>query len=132
MGIPRALVEAVREHRVVPFIGAGVSVGVKWGLFPTWKQLTEKLVTCLSEEELTDGATRVRDLCAVEDFLQAAEVAYEKLGAYRWNRCASLIRPGLSGPVHRAVAPSERAPLCIGARGSAYQREPGGGDGYPS
>src|SRR4051794_21777885 len=39
MNFPRELVEAVRKNQVVPFVGAGVSMGVKRGAFPSWIQL---------------------------------------------------------------------------------------------
>jgi hypothetical protein len=98
MAIPSELVRAVREHRIVPFIGAGVSVGVKRGLFPTWTQLMERLAGVLEAEALPDDAQRVRRHVTAEDYLQAAEVAYQKLGAYRFNRAMRetfrLRRPG--------------------------------------
>jgi hypothetical protein len=87
MGIPRELVRAVKNKRIVPFIGAGVSMGVKRDLFPSWKDLVERLATLIAEDP--DGepvAERVRHLRDGGDYPQAAEVAFQKLGAFRFNR----------------------------------------------
>ena len=49
--IPRSLEEGLRDGRVIPFVGAGVSMAVErvggGRVFPSWKQL------------LLDGATRL-------------------------------------------------------------------------
>jgi hypothetical protein len=84
--IPSDLIRVVREHRIVPFVGTGVSVGVKPGLFPSWKGLLEQLVVELDENDRAADAKLVRQLVDTENYLQAAECAYEKLGAYLFNR----------------------------------------------
>lgn len=87
MNFPRELVEAVRKHQVVPFVGAGISMGVKRGLFPSWIQLLEELADGMSAESLPDAAiTEMRQRIAQGDFLAAAERAFAELGAYRFNR----------------------------------------------
>ncbi len=87
MNLPRALVEAVRRHQVVPFVGAGVSMGVKRGLFPSWKQLLEGLSERLEQEALPEPVVaEVRQRIAGGDFLTAAELAFKELGAFRFNR----------------------------------------------
>lgn len=86
--IPRHLEDRLRYGRVIPFVGAGVSMAVErrggGRLFPSWKQL------------LVDGAARlerdgtkadvVRALVEDEepDYLQAAKKLRDKLGA-RWG-----------------------------------------------
>jgi hypothetical protein len=87
MNYPRELVEAVRRFQVVPFVGAGISMGVKRGLFPSWIQLLEGLAERMRDEGLPDSAvTEVRQRITQGDFLTAAETAFRELGAYRFNR----------------------------------------------
>ena len=87
MNFPRELIEAVRRSQVVPFVGAGVSMGVKRGLFPSWIQLLEGLAERMREEGLPESAiTEVRQRITQGDFLTAAETAFQELGAYRFNR----------------------------------------------
>lgn len=87
MNFPRELVEAVRRNQVVPFVGAGVSMGVKQGMFPSWKQLLEGLAERMTDEGIPESAvTEVRQRIAQGDFLTAAERAFTELGAYRFNR----------------------------------------------
>jgi hypothetical protein len=87
MNFPRELVEAVRKHQAVPFVGAGVSMGVKRGMFPSWSELLEGLIQRMKEESLPESATmEVRQRIAQGDFLTAAELSFKELGAYRFNR----------------------------------------------
>ncbi|HEX8704166.1 MAG TPA: SIR2 family protein, partial [Myxococcaceae bacterium] len=87
MNYPRELVEAVRRYQVVPFVGAGISMGVKRGLFPSWIQLLEGLAERMRDEGLPDSAiAEVRQRITQGDFLTAAETAFRELGAYRFNR----------------------------------------------
>ncbi|HYO66564.1 MAG TPA: SIR2 family protein [Archangium sp.] len=87
MNLPRELVEAVRRHQVVPFVGAGVSMGVKRGLFPSWKQLLEGLAERLEQEALPETVVaEVRQRIAGGDFLTAAEIGFREMGAFRFNR----------------------------------------------
>jgi hypothetical protein len=87
MNFPRELVEAVRRSQVVPFVGAGISMGVKRGLFPSWIQLLEGLAERMRDEGLPESAvTEVRQRITQGDFLTAAETAFQELGAYRFNR----------------------------------------------
>lgn len=84
MKVPRSLEEGLRDGRVIPFVGAGVSMAVErvggGRIFPSWKQL------------LLDGAARleadgkkagvVRELVEDDepDYLQAAQRLRDKLG----------------------------------------------------
>jgi hypothetical protein len=87
MNFPRELVEAVRRYQVVPFVGAGISMSVKRGMFPSWQQLLEGLAERMNDEGLPESAvTEVRQRIAQGDFLTAAEIAFSELGAYRFNR----------------------------------------------
>lgn len=85
MGIPIELIRATRERRIVPFVGAGVSVGVKPGLFPTWQALLEHLAVELHDNEFPEEARKVRQLIAAKDYLKAAESAHQHLGRYLFN-----------------------------------------------
>jgi len=87
MNFPRELVEAVRKYQVVPFVGAGISMGVKRGMFPSWIQLLEGLAERMNDESIPESAiAEVRQRIAQGDFLTAAELAFKELGAYRFNR----------------------------------------------
>jgi hypothetical protein len=87
MSIPRSLVEAVREHRVVPFVGAGVSVGVKPGLFPAWKRLLQNIADYMEADGLdARDIERVRGLVQAGELVLAAETALRALGPYVFHR----------------------------------------------
>lgn len=87
MKLPQALVDAVRKHQLVPFVGAGVSMGVKRGLFPSWTGLLEGLVERMQQEALPDPViAEVRQRIDSGDMLAAAERAFQELGAYNFNR----------------------------------------------
>jgi hypothetical protein len=87
MNFPRELVEAVRKYQVVPFIGAGISMGVKRGMFPSWIQLLEGLAERMNDESIPESAiSEVRQRITQGDYLTAAELAFKELGAYRFNR----------------------------------------------
>ncbi|MDY7230278.1 SIR2 family protein [Hyalangium rubrum] len=87
MNFPKELVEAVRKGQVVPFVGAGISMGVKRGLFPSWIQLLEGLAERLRDESIPEATiAEMRQRIAQGDFLTAAEMAFTELGAYRFNR----------------------------------------------
>lgn len=70
----------------MPLIGAGVSMGIKWGLFPSWKGLMEKMADELENEARGDAARKTRALITIDDYVRAAELGLRELGAYRFNR----------------------------------------------
>jgi tetratricopeptide (TPR) repeat protein len=86
MDIPRTLDERLREGKVIPFVGAGVSMAVqdKNGarLFPSWKNLLEAAANRLDEEKKSPYASTVRGLLEIEppDYLDAARRARQGLG----------------------------------------------------
>jgi len=86
MILPRNLVQAVRNHHVIPFVGAGVSQGVKRGLFPSWKELLEGLAQELEEEGLSDHRDQVLASLASNQYLDAAEEALRGLGPFLFNK----------------------------------------------
>jgi tetratricopeptide (TPR) repeat protein len=87
MDIPRELKDRLRIGRVVPFVGAGVSMSVKAKqtgerLFPSWKTLLEEAANRLDEEAKAAYANAVRSLLEIEppDYLDAARRARAGLG----------------------------------------------------
>jgi hypothetical protein len=82
--IPKSLEDGLRDGRVIPFVGAGVSMAVErttgGRIFPSWKQL---LLDGAARAEL-DGknANVVRALVEDDrpDYLQAAQKLRDKLG----------------------------------------------------
>lgn len=81
---PKSLVDAARAGTLVPFVGAGVSVGATWPLakehrFPDWKGLLHALAVRLEIESKPLVAQQVRDEFAT-DAMAAAETAVTHLG----------------------------------------------------
>lgn len=81
---PQSLIEAVRDRRLIPFIGAGVSVGAVHGLapdkqFPDWTGLIRRFSARLRREGNTAVADRV-DAILPNDAMAAAQLAMDQLG----------------------------------------------------
>lgn len=81
---PRSLVEAVRARTLVPFIGAGVSVGAVRLLppekrFPDWKGLIGRLAERLKQEGKAAAADQVMAMLP-NDVMAAAQTAANHLG----------------------------------------------------
>jgi vWA-MoxR associated protein C-terminal domain/SIR2-like domain len=80
---PKSLVDAVRQQTLVPFIGAGVSVGAVHGLapdkqFPDWQGLILRLAARLELEQKAAEAAQVQ--AALPDTMAAAQLAVDSLG----------------------------------------------------
>jgi hypothetical protein len=86
IAIPQGLRDAVRGRRILPFVGSGVSLGVKPGLFPTWPGLLLKMAETLKREERPHHATLVETFVAMGDLFQAAEKAYDGLQRNGFNQ----------------------------------------------
>ncbi len=86
--IPKALLDALKTGRVVPFVGAGVSLAVKGAdgkaLFPGWGQLFELAAKRLESAGKAHDAVIVRAFLNKKEFLKAADAAREGLGG-QWN-----------------------------------------------
>lgn len=87
MAIPATLIERLRSHRLVPFVGAGVSMAVKAKLtdaplFPSWQLLLQRAADRLGTENKGKFATLVRSLTDIDppNYLQAAHYAHQGLG----------------------------------------------------
>ena len=93
-GIPETLIKRLREGKLVPFVGAGVSMNVMRRhtsdrLFPNWTELLQCAADRLKAEQKTAYASLVTGLLELgrpEDYLDAARRAAEGLGA-SWYDC---------------------------------------------
>jgi hypothetical protein len=80
---PKSLIDAVRQQTLVPFVGAGISVGAVHGLspdkqFPDWNGLILRLARRLELEQKPQDAAVVA--AALPDTMVAAQLAVESLG----------------------------------------------------
>ena len=111
--LPSTLVEALKAREVIPFAGAGVSRGVTdeagQPLFPTWRGLLLAAAERLRTEGLTTKANRVQATVEDNEYLDAAKVARDALGALwfdflkaQFDPPAGCVRPA-SLDVARAV-----------------------------
>jgi len=89
--IPQSLQTEFAAGRLVPFIGSGVSLSVKHGLFPTWGELLRQLAQVLEVEVDPWYAKQVATHCEPPDpdFLEAAKIALIRLGKARFNKMMS-------------------------------------------
>ncbi len=85
LSVPNSLASAVRERHVVPFVGSGLSLGVKLGLFPTWEALLEKMAGALANDAKQDDCTLVRIHLKRRQYFEAAQAAFSGLGKSRFN-----------------------------------------------
>jgi tetratricopeptide (TPR) repeat protein len=87
MEIPQTLRKRLREGKVIPFVGAGVSMAVTERdsggkrLFPSWNQLLLQAADRLGEEGKAPFADAVRGLVGIGDYLDAAKRARQGLGS---------------------------------------------------
>jgi hypothetical protein len=84
--IPDSLLDSVRAGLVVPFVGSGLSLAVKSGLFPTWPRVLEKLASNLVREARPDDAQLLWIALRRGQMFEAAEAAYSGLGKYRFDQ----------------------------------------------
>jgi tetratricopeptide (TPR) repeat protein len=91
MKIPETLKKRLREGKVVPFVGAGVSMSVREReggvrLFPSWREMLEKAALRLEAEGNEGHAGLVRNFLNLKspDYLQAARYAREGMGEPVW------------------------------------------------
>lgn len=91
MDIPKTLKDRLRDDRVIPFVGAGVSMSVidrenGGRLFPSWRELLERSANRLEEETNDQYAKAVRGLLDLPkpNYLEVARLAREGLGEAAW------------------------------------------------
>ena len=91
MKIPDTLRQRLREGKVIPFVGAGVSMSVRErgtgkSLFPSWREMLEKAARRLEAEGGDVHAGLVRNFLSLKppSYLEAARYAHEGMGASVW------------------------------------------------
>ncbi len=110
MDIPKNLKERLRDGKVIPFVGAGVSMDVLDSetdkrLFPGWRELLERSANRLEEENNGQHAAAVRALLNLPkpDYPEVARLAREGLGEAIWYR---FLKEQFDYPRERAKAES--------------------------
>ena len=87
MEIPQTLRNRLHEGKVIPFVGAGVSMAVTERdsggkrLFPSWNQLLLRAADRLGKEGKAPFADAVGGLIGIGDYLDAAKRARQGLAA---------------------------------------------------
>ncbi|HEY4308371.1 MAG TPA: SIR2 family protein [Pirellulales bacterium] len=87
MTFPATLLSSLRDGKVIPFVGAGVSRALLdidgMPLFPTWSELLDRAADRLDKEGKADYASLVRSLIRIDkpNFLDAAKYAKDGLEA---------------------------------------------------
>jgi hypothetical protein len=88
MPLPQSFQDRLRQNKVLPFVGAGLSKGIESlngdPLFPTWAELLAKAGERLAAENKPRDAQLVEALVAKGDLNEAARRAREGLGAAHW------------------------------------------------
>ena len=88
MSLPQSLQERLRQNKVLTFLGAGLSRGVKSlegeSLFPSWSALLMKAADRLDAENKPEGASVVRALVQENDLYDAARRARDRMGLAHW------------------------------------------------
>ena len=96
--IPKSLRIALKEKRVVPFVGAGASIPVKKknadgtmsdeSLFPSWKDFVKTLAQALRDENKNEDADYVLSSVIIPKpkYLEALQHAKENLKGNVWHR----------------------------------------------
>lgn len=86
--IPENLKSALKTNRLLPLIGAGVSMSITkldgTSAFPNWKELLERARQALEAEIKNDDADLVRIFLGKNDYKSAAQHAYEGLKGNTW------------------------------------------------
>ena len=101
--LPASLITALQNGKVIPFVGAGVSLAVKDAqgnaLFPSWKQLLQNAAARLRAEGNADMADVVDALVKVGQYLNAALNARDGLGPL-WHARSDRVRLSHRRPSH--------------------------------
>jgi hypothetical protein len=88
--IPAALKQAYKNKKLLPIIGAGVSMSIKnrenKRIFPSWRELLELAAERLRKENCDIDADAVTTMLAKQNYQLAADFAREGLTGNLWNR----------------------------------------------
>lgn len=99
MSIPQSLIKSLRDGKLIPFVGAGVSKSVlrKNGsrLYPDWKELLTLAADALDAEKKGNDAILVRALLNIDQpkYLDAAQHARTALGPIWFNFLKTNLNP---------------------------------------
>jgi hypothetical protein len=95
--IPEPLLAATREHRMVPFIGAGFSKQVSAGNYPNWVEFLHTLLSEARRIGVVDRntASHIKHLIKSGQYLMAAESIRKRLPS---DAYASLIETSFDPP----------------------------------
>jgi hypothetical protein len=90
MQLPRGLLERVGQGKIIPFVGAGLSRGIKSkggdALFPSWSELLIKAADELRSDGKIDDADLVSSETRKNLLVEAANHAEKGLGRSAWLR----------------------------------------------
>ena len=88
--IPQSLREVFATKKLIPIVGAGVSMALKKKdgskLFPSWGGLLELAAEKLEKEKNPEFATGIRAALGMKKYQQAADYAREGLKGSLWNQ----------------------------------------------
>lgn len=123
MTIPATLKQRLREGKVIPFVGAGVSMSVRerdggGPLFPSWRKMLESAALRLEDEGDDQHAGLVRGFLNPKtlDYLDAARYARKGMGEAVW---LDFLKGELDKPAESAAPESlelARAVWNLGSR----------------
>ena len=107
MTIPKTLQEKLSQRKVIPFVGAGVSMAVRDRktdnrLFPSWQELLLRAAQRLDEEKKQPYADLVRGFLNIDppNYLEAAKRAKEGMPGAVWFQ---FLKDQLDPPRDRVV-----------------------------
>src|ERR1051325_1190889 len=110
MRIPETLRQRLREGKVIPFVGAGVSMAVRerdgdGPLFPSWREMLERAARRLEVEGNEEHAGLVRGFLNIKppNYLEAAKYAREGMGEAIW---LNFLKEQLDKPLESAAPES--------------------------
>jgi hypothetical protein len=87
--LPRDLLTAVNEKRLIPVIGAGVSLSIlsndNRSIFPSWRGLLELAAKRISDENKADTADGLLSMIKLGRYQMAAELARDGLTGRLWG-----------------------------------------------
>ncbi|HEX8398934.1 MAG TPA: SIR2 family protein, partial [Pyrinomonadaceae bacterium] len=92
--IPESLETALKNGKVIPFVGSGISRMVQRNdstgkpLFPSWRGYIEILAEALDNKGKSKAADYIRDCLNTKppDYLEAMQIAFNQLGETVWDK----------------------------------------------
>ena len=89
MSLTDSLKSALSSKNILPLVGAGVSMSIKYkngkSVFPSWEGLLRDAAKKLKSEGESDKAILVETFLKMHDYQKAAEYAYEGLKNGHWH-----------------------------------------------